>query len=168
VVESGGTGAVYAEFMHDQLTSEETRKVSLEQRGLAVITSSGVLATFSFGALALFKQRDVIAIPRIGTYMLLGSAITLLIAATLALAANSPLRYRAINPSAMARTMREHWADGDAAALARVTSTRAQLLVNVRSANDLKAIFLLAALIAEVLGVAFLAITVCVTAIGSP
>jgi hypothetical protein len=168
VAESSGTGKVYAEFMQDQLTSEETRKVSLEQRGLAVITSSGVLATFSFGALALFKQRDIIDIPRVGAYMLLGSAVTLLIAATLALAANSPLRYRAINPSAMAQTMREHWADDDSAALARITSTRAQLLASVRSANDLKAVFLLAALIAEVLGVAFLTTTVCVTAIASP
>jgi hypothetical protein len=36
--------------MQDQLAAEETRRTSLEQRGLAVITSSGVVATLGFGS----------------------------------------------------------------------------------------------------------------------
>jgi hypothetical protein len=167
-VESGGNGsAVYAEFMQDQLTAEEARRSSLEQRGLAVITSSGVLATLGFGSLALFKQRDVVPMPGPAAYFLVGSAAALLAAAVLALVTNAPLRHRAINPPAMVRTMRERWADEEATARARVTSTRARLLANTRSANDLKALLLLAAMTAEVLGVALLAATVCVVIVGS-
>lgn len=167
-MEPGGTGSVvYAEFTQDQLTAEETRRTSLEQRGLAVITSSGVLATLGFGSLALFKQRDAVPMPGPSVYLLVGSAVALLVAAILALVTNAPLRHRAINPPAMARTMREHWMDDEATAQARVTSTRARLLATARGANDLKALLLLAAMTAEVLGVALLAATLCVVTIGS-
>jgi len=166
-VEPAETGFVYAEFMQDQLTAEEARKASLEQRGLAVITSSGVLATLGFGSLALFKQRDVVPMPAAGAYLLVGSAVALLAAAVLALVTNLPLRHRAINPPGMAQSMREHWADVEPTARARVTSTRARLLASTRVGNDLKAVFLLAAMTVEVLGLALLAATICVVAIGS-
>jgi hypothetical protein len=163
---SGGQGAVYAEFMHDQLTAEETRKVSLEQRGLAVITSSGVLATFGFGALALFRQRDALPLPAAAVCLLVGAAAALLVAAVMGLAAHAPMRHRTINPPAMAETMREHWADDDATARARVTSTRARLLESLRDRNDRRALVVLGALAAEVLGVALIAAAVCVVALG--
>jgi hypothetical protein len=167
-VEPDGTGsAVYAEFTQDQLTAEDARRTALEQRGLVVITSSGVLATLGFGSLALFKQRDAVPMPGPRAYLLVGSAVALLVAAALALVTNAPLRHRAINPPAMVQTMREHWTDDEATARARVTSTRARLLATARSANDFKAILLLAAMTAEVLGVALLAATVCVVTIGS-
>jgi hypothetical protein len=158
---------VYADFTQDQLTAEETRRSSLEQRGLAVITSSGLLATLGFGSLALFKQRDAVPMPGPSTYLLVGSAVALLAAAILALVTNAPLRHRAINPPAMAQTMREHWEDDELTARARVTSTRARLLANARNANDIKALLLLAAIAAEVLGVGLLAATLCVVIIGS-
>lgn len=167
-MESGGAGsAVYAQFMQDQLTAEETRRTSLEQRGLAVITSSGVLATLGFGSLALFKQRDAVPMPGLSAYLLIGSGVALLVAAILALVTNAPLRHRAINPSAMAQTMREHWADDEPTAQARVTSTGARLLETTRRANDFKALLLLAGMSAEVLGVALLAATLYVVTIGS-
>ncbi|HEU5472707.1 MAG TPA: hypothetical protein VFV67_18830 [Actinophytocola sp.] len=154
-------------FMQDQLAAEETRRTSLEQRGLAVITSSGVLATLGFGSLALFRQRDAVPMPGPSAYLLVGGGVALLVAAILALVTNAPLRHRAINAAAMVQTMREHWADHESTARARVTSTTARLLATARSANDLKALLLLAAMSAEVLGVALLAATLCVVIIGS-
>jgi hypothetical protein len=165
--EPAGQGAVYTQFMQDQLTAEETRKSSLEQRGLAVITSSGVLAAFGFGALALVRQRDAIPLPVPAVYLLIGAAAALLVGAIMGLAANSPMRHQAINLPAMVETMREHWTDDDAAARARVTSTRARLLESLRDTNDRRAWVLLGAMAAEGLGVALLAATVCVVAIGS-
>jgi len=117
--------------------------------------------------LALVKRHDVLPMPGPSAFLLVGSAVALLLAAIVALITNVPLRYRAINPMAMARTLREHWADEEATALARVTSTRARLLGTIRSANDLKAIFLLGAMTAEVLGVALLAATLCLVTLGS-
>jgi hypothetical protein len=132
-VEPSGAGSVvYTEFTQDELAAEETRRTSLEQRGLAVITSSGVLATLGFAALALFRQRDAVPMPGLSAFLLVGSGVALLVAAILALLTNAPLRHRAINPAAMARTMREHWADDEPTARARVTSTRTRLLANAR------------------------------------
>jgi hypothetical protein len=161
LAEASGS-AQYAEFTQEQLTAEETRRTSLEQRGLAVITSTGVLATLAFGALALVKQRDATPIPEPGGYLLVGGAVVFLLAAVLALVTNAPLRHRAIDPSSMVRSMREHWADDEPTARARVTATRTRLLATTRSANDLKALVLLAAMTAEVLGTALVGATVCV------
>jgi hypothetical protein len=158
---------LYAAFAQDQLTAEESRKTSLEQRGLAVITSSGVLATLGFGALVLIKRGDTVPLPGPGAYLLAGSAFALLIAAILALVTNVPLRHRAINPAALLNSLREHWADGPGVARARIVSTQARLLYAVRHANDVKAIFVLAAMSAEVAGVSLLASTVAVVVLGT-
>ena len=45
--------AVYGEYIKEQLNAQEARKNSLEQRGLAVITTSGALVTLLFGLTAL-------------------------------------------------------------------------------------------------------------------
>lgn len=95
---------VYADFVLEQLTAEETRKTSLEQRGLAVITSSGVLATLGFGSLALAKRGDHIPLASASAFLLAVGAVALLVAAVLALATNAPLRHRAVNPAALKET----------------------------------------------------------------
>ena len=45
--------AIYSDYIKEQLDAQEARKISLEQRGLAVITTSGVLVTLLFGLTAL-------------------------------------------------------------------------------------------------------------------
>ncbi|CCH31980.1 hypothetical protein ABZ816_26900 [Actinosynnema sp. NPDC047251] len=160
-------GSVYADFMQDQLAAEETRKNSLEQRGLAVITSCGALAAFGVGALALFRQRDAIPLSAAAVCLLVGGAVTLVLGAIGGLGVNAPLRHRSANPLVLADTMREHWEDDDATARARVTATRARLLESLRRANDRRALVLLSAMTAEALGVAMLAATISVVAIGT-
>jgi hypothetical protein len=159
--------SVYADFVQEQLKAEETRKTSLEQRGLAVITSSGVIATLGFGSLALAKRGDRIPLPAGGAFLLIAGALALLVAAALALATNAPLRHRAINLARLNESLREHAADDDGIALIRVTATRLGLLGTTRQGNDLKAILCLAAMVAEVLGVALLGATICVVLVGS-
>jgi len=158
---------VYAEFVQEQLTAEETRKTSLEQRGLAVITSSGVLATLGFGALALAKRGDRVALSLASASLLVAGAAALLVAAAFGLATNSPLRHRAVNPAGLKATLREHAADPEETALIRVTSTRLGLLQTTRQGNDLKAILCLAAMLSEVIGVALLGATIFLVLAGS-
>ena len=47
--------AIYADYIKEQQEAQEARKVSLEQRGLAVITTSGALVTLLFGLTALYR-----------------------------------------------------------------------------------------------------------------
>jgi hypothetical protein len=164
---AGSGFEVYADFLKEQLAAEETRKTSLEQRGLAVITSSGILATLSFGSLALVKRGDRIPLPGPSTVLLVAGAVAFLVAAVLALATNAPLRHRAVNPLALKASLREHAADAEGTALIRVTSTRLGLLASIRKGNDLKAVVFLAAMVAEVLGVAFLGATICLVILRS-
>jgi hypothetical protein len=42
-------GLVYGPLINAQVEDEQARKTSLEQRGLAVITTSGVLVSLLFG-----------------------------------------------------------------------------------------------------------------------
>jgi hypothetical protein len=164
---AGSSFVVYADFVQEQLTAEETRKTSLEQRGLAVITSSGVLATLGFGSLTLAKRGDRIPLPAASAFLLVAGAVALLVAAAVALATNAPLRHRALNLAALKDSLREHVADDEGTALIRVTSTRLGLLGATRQGNDLKAILCLAAMVAEVLGVALLGTTIYLVIVGS-
>jgi hypothetical protein len=153
--------SVYAEFAQELLSTEEARRTSLEQRGLAVITSSGVLATLGFGALVLAKREAAIPMPGASPYLLIGSAVALLAAVALALLTNAPIRQRAINPISFAKSVRDHAADDEMSAMIRVTATRIRLLDTARGANNLKAILCIVAMAAEVLGIALLGATVC-------
>lgn len=158
---------IYADFVHEQVATEETRKASLEQRGLAVITSSGILATLGFGSLALAKRGDRIPLSATSAFLLVAGAVALLVAAALALATNAPLRHRAVNLAALKDSMREHAADDERTALVRVASTQLGLLGSIRQGNDLKAFLCLGAMVAEVFGVALLGATICLVIVGS-
>jgi len=164
---AGSSFVVYANFVQEQLTAEETRKTSLEQRGVAVITSSGVLATLGFGSLALAKRGDLIPLSAASAFLLVAGAVALLVAAALALATNAPLRHRAVNLAALKDSLREHATDDEGTALIRVTSTRLGLLGTIRQGNDLRAILCVAAMVAEVLGVALLGTTISLVIIGA-
>lgn len=159
--------AVYADFVREQLSAEETRKSSLEQRGLAVITSSGALATLAFGALAFAKRGDRIPLPGPSPFLLIAGAVVLLLAAMSALAANAPRHHRAVDLVKLKETLRRHQDDPEQAALIRVTSTRLGLWGTTRDANDVKAVLCLCAMAAEVIGVALLGATICWVIVGS-
>lgn len=157
---------VYVDFVQEQLTVEEARKASLEQRGIAVITSSGVLATLGFGALALAKRGDHIPLPAAGPPLLVIGACALFAAAVLALATNAPLRHRAVNPVALKERLRNQVNDDRRVALVRVTATRLGLLDTTRRGNNVKALLCIAAMVAEVLGVTLLGTTIYLVLVG--
>lgn len=165
MAENGFT--VYADFVQELLTAEEARRSSLEQRGLAVITSSGVLATLGFGSLAIAKKGDHIALSTSSAPLLVAGAIALLLAAAFALATNVPLRHRAVNLVTLKDKLREHTADEEKIGQIRVTSTRLQLLQTTRHGNDLKAVLCLVAMASEVVGIALLGATICLVIAGS-
>ena len=48
---------VYGEFVKDELEAQDKRKASFEQRGLAVITTSGTLVTLLLARRAVNEER---------------------------------------------------------------------------------------------------------------
>lgn len=81
-------------LISDQLAEERARKQSLEQRGLAVITSSGTMVTLLFALAALVTNDDDFVISGSSKFLLAGAATSFSVAAVLAIFIQKPLLYQ--------------------------------------------------------------------------
>lgn len=50
--------SIYAAYVNEQLAAQDSRKTSIEQRGIAVITTSGTLVSLLFGLVAVLTAAD--------------------------------------------------------------------------------------------------------------
>jgi len=61
--QQGSAGAVYAAYVSQKLADEDARQSSIEQRGLAVITTAGVLTIALFGIATFINPKSGVGIP---------------------------------------------------------------------------------------------------------
>ena len=146
-------GVEVAEYFKVLAQSQDARKASLEQRGLAVITTSGTLATLLFGLTALISGATGFQLPRQAHGPLGVALISFTIAALLALLTNVPLFYKTVELGDTADQLRNLFSKSKFDALALITATRATMLKRARIVNDIKAWFLVVGLAFEVVGV---------------
>jgi hypothetical protein len=153
-VEPGGRG-IYADYIKEQLDAQEARKVSIEQRGLAVITTSGVLVTLLFGLTALSVRGGTeFVIPDAATALLIGALVLFVLAALGAIATNLPRSYEGPTVPALRGAVRDRWRDTEAVASEMVTLTRLKVLQSAKTNNDRKGLALVAAMLCEIAAVA--------------
>jgi hypothetical protein len=153
-----GAGTVYGPLLADALDAEMAQKASIEQRGLAVITTSGVLVSLLVALSALLLGKDYNFLDA-GTKTLLILAVAAFVAAAgLGLATNAPRRYWGLSEEDLERiSAPDSWlGDADEAALV-VAQQRAAELGHAKRANERKARLLLTALGVEVIGVGLVA-----------
>jgi hypothetical protein len=150
----------YSNFILERLAAEETRKMSLEQRGISVVTTSGALVTATFAIAAIVTSRSSFKVPHSIVALLTGVAGAFLVSALFAISTNLPLRYRDIDVMRTIRLMHSHWSDDQQTALARITATRGVLLRSARESNTRKSILLLIAMLAEAAAILLLALAV--------
>lgn len=81
-------------LISDLLAEERSRKQSLEQRGLAVITSSGTMVTLLFALAALVTSDETFVLEDCSKLLLAGAAISFSVAAVLAIFIQKPLLYQ--------------------------------------------------------------------------
>ncbi len=151
-------GAVYAEVVRDQLTGELDRKESFEQRGITVVTTSGVLVSLLFGFAALGASGPI---PIDATTPLLLALGAFSLAAIFGLATNIPRPYEELEISALQRLVEKTWweaAPSDGAR--RVAEARLVALGSARQRNTQKGNLLMTAIALEVLAVAALSTSV--------
>jgi len=147
--------AIYSEYIKEQLDAQEARKISLEQRGLAVITTSGVLVTLLFGLTALSVRRaSTFVIPDAAAALLIAALIFFVLAAVLAIVTNLPKRYEGVTVDALREAVKERWEDSEAVASEMVALTRLKMLASAKRNNDLKGRALVIAMACEILAVA--------------
>ena len=158
-MDDGGANEIYSAVITTALDQEYTRKQSLEQRGLAVITTAGTLVSLIFG-FAVFAGTRAIHLP-LGAKLLLGAGlVAFLLAAVFGLRINRPLStyYAPVAVSSLRRAVEpENWTGDGIEASRRVAEYRVSELDSWRNGNGLKANALHRAVAAETAGVALIA-----------
>jgi hypothetical protein len=129
--------------------------VSLEQRGLAVITTSGVLVTLLFGLTALSVRRaSTFVIPDTAGALLIAALVFFVLAALCAIVTNVPRSYEGVTVAGLRKAVKERWADTEAVASEMVALTRLKVLDSAKMNNDFKGRALIVAMSCEIIGVA--------------
>jgi hypothetical protein len=151
---------IYLGFMSDLLASEESRKASLEARGIAVITTSGALVSLLLGLITAIKGSKTFIVSASAYAPFLVGGVLFGIAATLGILANVPFLYKSVRPTSLEFATYNLWDDSPEDAELMVASTRIGLYASARKTNTLKAIFVIAGLTAEVAALIPVAIAV--------
>jgi len=155
---AGYAGRAYAQLIADQLAEERNRKTSLEARGVTVITTSSALATLLFALTAGLTAVSSFRLPESARLPLLLTLITFVFSAAFGVAANMPLRYREATPAGLAKLINaRYWAAPAEIGELRVAEAQVTSLAAARSANRLKVMLLVGAILFELLAIPFLA-----------
>lgn len=164
-VEPDSNGSlVFAALIDDQLQQERDRKVSLEQRSMAVITSSGVLVSLLFGFNAIVSDGGSSDLPVGARVFLAGALVSFVAAAVMSLLANSPRDYVPFSVEKdLGRMVGDDlWRIAADSARRSIAEFRVREIDRWRDNNGAKAAHLQHAVAAECVGIGLLAIAVIV------
>ena len=149
-------GRAYAELISEQLQEERARKASLEQRGLAVISTSGVIVSLVFAVTAGLLDNAVL--PPVGKLFVVAALAFFIGACVMGIATNIPRTYREVEPEGLKQLLeRERWQSTLEVGRRRSAEARVGIYQSARSVTNTKARFLLLAIALEVSAVVFLA-----------
>ena len=146
----------YAEKLFE---TQAERKTSLEQRALAVITTSGVLATLLFGLTAFLSQTQAASLASNARGPLVAAMASFVVAAVLALLVNVPLFYLDVELGETSEQLRVLWSKTEIDADILIASTRLKVVRRAKLVNTIKAWLLVAAFLGEMIAVLAMAIS---------
>lgn len=147
---------VYTDFVKSLLDAEDSRKSSLEQRGIALITASGTLVTLLFVLTAVITSAKNFTFPAVARDWLTWAAVLFVVAAAAGIVVNMPLFYGTI--VVKQAKLRAVWEDNAADARRAVTGVRLKRLRAAQRANNIKAWLLVAGAVLELAAVAMLTV----------
>lgn len=154
----GLAGVAYAELIKDQLESERSRKESLEQRGITVITTSGVLVSLLFGLGAVVTSNKLFNVPDLARSLLVVAVVLFVLAALADLLLNSPREYEEAELAYLeSLSSKEVWEASASLGGRRAAQMRLKVLGKARQVNRDKAKWLVGAVVFEVGAVGFVA-----------
>ena len=138
-------------LLADQLADERARKASIEQRGMAVITTAGTLVTITLGFVALATRDARTVLAGAVVVLLVAALVALVVAAAVGLLVNLPARVPQVDTAYLVA------GEGD-----EDVAIRVQLLTGLRALNRVRARLVFAALLVEVLALVAMAVAVTV------
>jgi hypothetical protein len=142
-------GDRYWELVKEQLAEERARKSSIEQRGLAVITTSGTLVTILFGLTAITTGVEGYQLPDPARVMITVAAGLFVAAAFLAISTNWAFDYVEVEPEGLLGVIDEDWSADEAPAAKVVAKAWVDIVEDARKKNTWKGQLLRAAMITE-------------------
>jgi len=149
----------YAAYIKDQVDAQEARKASLEQRGLAVITTSGALVTLLFGLTTISTKRAAtFDIPGSAATFLTIALVLFVLAALSAIVTNLPRNYQEATVEGLRDAVRNRWGDDEAEASKMVALTQLKVLASAKHVNEQKGRALIAGMVFEILAVALVGV----------
>lgn len=152
--------AIYAAYIKSRLDDQDARKSSIEQRGIAVITTSGTLTTLLFALVALLTGTKDYKLPPGAEPWIFGALIAFVLAAVGGISVNAPLRYWGVKIEDLQKAVTHLWQDSAADAEKRVAVTQLKELGRAKKLNTVKGYILLGAVVIEVLAVISLALAI--------
>jgi hypothetical protein len=159
---AGGAGdSHYADWIGEQLAREDARKESLEKRALAVITTSGALATLLFGLTAFrISGSSDIRLSHTAIASIVVAVIAFLISAACAIFINVPVDYQEVKPAELKRAVKERWGDSEREAERMISLTQIKVLESARDKNGRKAWLLFWSIAAQAVAVGAIGVAV--------
>jgi hypothetical protein len=153
--EAAQAGPLIAGLITKELEAQRAITASLQSRGLAVISSSGTLVTLLFGLSAVATTAEHFKLPGPAKPPLYAAAVLLVAAAVAGIVTNAPRNVRA---TALARLRplveSPYWEYPVGPAQQEVARTQLAAAEAVRAGNQVRARWLLAAIILEIAGIA--------------
>jgi hypothetical protein len=138
-----------AKFIAEQVEAEESRKTSLETRGLSVITTSAALVTLLFGLAALTTSRKRFFQPHDVPGLMSLALLFFALAAGGGILTNLPLPYKNVKPLELRWAVRDLWGDTGEMASQRVSATHVKFLHRAQIINQIKGYILAVAMTFE-------------------
>jgi hypothetical protein len=148
--ETGSGTETYAALIDRELDAQEARKASLEQRGLAVITTAGALTSLLFG-LAAFSttNANAVVLPGSARHLLIAAVVLFFASSVGALVVNAPLIYQAVTPVEIRGRLNEEPVRDSEAAARDIAFTQLKTLESAKKMNGIKGWALLASMVVE-------------------
>lgn len=145
--------------INNELPQARDRGASLDQRAMAVVTTSGVLVSLVFGFGTLIKGRQITSLSEAPRILLVSALIFFVAAAIIALFTIMPRN----DPVESAwKKVLSSWIASPSETWESITNFRLEELHHWLGTNGLKAKILLAAIVAECLGISLLAVSMLV------
>jgi len=153
-------GPVLAAMVREQLAQERNRKNSLEQRGIAVITSSGVLVGILLGIAGLAGKDAIKHLPTEAKVLAVAALALFTVAALLGLLTNWAYQGKEPAVNQLKGLVADYWDKSAMSAEQFVAKSYLDSVASYRKQGNKKAAFLVWALVAEVAAIGLLAVGV--------
>lgn len=153
-------GKTYAAFIEGELKAERERRVALDTRGLAVVTSSGTLVTLLAGLGAFVTTNKTFVFPGEAAAPLAVALLAFATAASLGILASRNRYYDVALGETLTGMIEDHWGDDETDARNNVAYINIKSTETLRQGNGRKADLVTAAMFAQLAALVLLSVVI--------